>query len=357
MTKRVLKTARRESTVPRRERFFLLLLFSLLIHGTLTLLLTIGLSSKRFTTPEPDRLEEPPPEVTLEISPPDRSRSFITAKESTDTAHKNAPFESNEDTKAASELPPDGSLPLPTQQGKSQDALELQNQQHTKGDKPSSTAGTPLPPAPPTQQPSPGKPFQQSPSSSPAPTSTPLNTPSPETSPPPQTTPPPRNSVRLLEPTKPEASSAKESPESSRSLPTQPSTPGNTGSRKGYQPETRQTVIRGNISNRGRSSGAAEATPIGRYKKAMADAIGSRWYYYVNERMGLLSIGTVSLSFKITASGKITGLHLVSANSNESLTDCSMRSIMDAKLPAIPPDVAQTLQDGSLEIDYSFTIY
>jgi hypothetical protein len=39
------------------------------------------------------------------------------------------------------------------------------------------------------------------------------------------------------------------------------------------------------------------------------------------------------------------------------LTDCSLRSIMDAKLPPIPPDVTKTLQDGSLEIDYSFTIY
>ena len=73
--------------------------------------------------------------------------------------------------------------------------------------------------------------------------------------------------------------------------------------------------------------------------------------------MGLLSIGTVSVSFKVTGSGKVTGLHVVSSNSNESLTDCSLRSIMDAKLPPIPPDVTKTLQDGSLEIDYSFTIY
>jgi outer membrane biosynthesis protein TonB len=132
---------------------------------------------------------------------------------------------------------------------------------------------------------------------------------------------------------------------------------GNQGAKKGYQPEARQTVIKGNISNRGRSSVAAEATPIGRYKKAVADAIGSRWYYYVQERMGLLSIGTVDVSFKVTSSGKVSGLRVVHSNSNESLTDCSLRSIMDAKLPPIPPDVAATLQNGCLEIDYSFTIY
>jgi outer membrane biosynthesis protein TonB len=102
---------------------------------------------------------------------------------------------------------------------------------------------------------------------------------------------------------------------------------------------------------------AAEATPIGRYKKAVSDAIGSRWYFYVNERMGLLSIGTVDVSFKVTSSGKVTGLRVLHNNSNESLTDCSLRSIMDAKLPPIPPDIAATLQNGCMEIDYSFTIY
>jgi TonB family protein len=116
-------------------------------------------------------------------------------------------------------------------------------------------------------------------------------------------------------------------------------------------------VIHGNISNRGRSSVAAEATPLGRYRKGVSDAIGSRWYYYVDERMGILSIGTVDVSFKVTASGKVSGLHVVSSNGNESLTDCSLRSIMDAKLPPIPPDVVRTLQNGVLEIDYSFTVY
>jgi len=73
--------------------------------------------------------------------------------------------------------------------------------------------------------------------------------------------------------------------------------------------------------------------------------------------MGLLSIGTVDVSFKVGPGGKVMGLHVVRSNSNQSLTDCSMRSIMDAKLPPLPPDVAATLQDGCLEIDYSFTIY
>jgi outer membrane biosynthesis protein TonB len=345
----------------RRRRFSFLLLLSCLIHGTLVILLAVIFAKRvREALPEP---EPPPPEVTLEIPPPEKNeRPMVEAKEITDKKPENAPFESDQHSKAASEQPPDGSLPLPSQKGITQAALELQDQRHTSGEKPASKSGNPAP-----QPPSPATPPetsqqippQPSPSTLPQPSSTPSATPKAS----PTSTPPPNN-IKLLEPPdqeppqdvkKPQLqdTSRSQSPSQNR----QASEPGNKGTTKGYQPETRQTVIRGNISNRGRSSVEAEATPIGRYKKAVADAIGSRWYYLVDERMGLLSIGTVSVSFKVSGNGKVTGLHVVSSNSNESLTDCSLRSIMDAKLPPIPPDVSKTLQDGSLEIDYSFTIY
>ncbi len=328
-----------------RERFPFLLFVSCLIHATLIILLAILFAKRMAEKPQPPP-EPPMPEVTLEIPPPERP--FVDAKEITDKAPEKAPFQSDENSKAASELPSSGTTPLPTQQGVSQAALELQNQRYTPGEKAASSSGNPAPP--PTPQ---------------TPPSTPL-APQPK----PDLTPPPPNSVKLLDLPKensspqpqPSATPVSPTPPQPQQTappvpPTPPSTPGNPGTKKGYQPETRQTVISGSISNRGRSSVAAEATPLGRYKKKVTDAIGSRWYYYVNERMGLLSIGTVNVSFKVTSSGKVSGLHVVSSNSNESLTDCSLRSIMDAKLPPIPPDVAATLQNGSLEIDYSFTIY
>lgn len=328
----------------RSGRFPFFLLLSCLIHATLILLLAYCFA-REMVRKRADTL--PPPEVTLEIITPDKKdRPFIEAKETTDKAPEKAPFQSDENTKAASELPPEGSLPLPSQQGVVQSAVELQNQRHATGEKPASASGNPLPPQ--ANQP------QQQRNAQPAatPVTTPVPTPTPQSSP--SATPPkPPNSIKLIDP--PKEQRPNEASNSASTSP--PNTPGSPGAKKGYQPETRQTVIRGNISNRGRSSVAAEATPIGRYKKRMSDAIGSRWYYYVNERMGLLSIGTVDVSFKVTATGKVTGLRVVRTNSNESLTDCSLRSIMDAKLPPIPPDVAATLQNGTLEIDYSFTIY
>jgi TonB family protein len=343
---------RQRSRQKTRERFSFLLLLSFLIHATLILLLALFITRRHAALAAHHDIEPPPPEVTLQLHPPDQSRPFIEAKEATGKSPGKANFESNEDTKAASELPANGSAPLPSQQGVTQTALELQNQRHTPGETPASAAGNPAPPSPqtPQTQQQQQKKADQQPNSSPTPIPSPQNTPTPQATP---TTTPPRNNIKLIEP--PALQNPVTSPASPQLPP--PSISGSEGAKKGYQPETRQTVIQGNISNRGRSSVAADATPIGRYKKALADAIGSRWYYYVNERMGLLSVGSVTITFKVNSSGKVTDLKVVSSNSNESLTDCSIRSIMDAKFPPIPPEVAPTLQNGSLDIDFSFTIY
>jgi outer membrane biosynthesis protein TonB len=346
--------------VGRKKGFPFFLVLSCLIHALLIILIAI-LFARSLMKKEVQK-DLPPPEVTLEISPPSKTeRPFIQATTIAENAPKNSSFQSDQNSQAASEKPPDGTTPIPSQQGIVQPALELLNQKHTQGEKPATSAGSPVPPQPTTQPVSLPKqaPSPQKPNESPAPTATPINTPKPQSTP---LIPPPPNNLRLLEPPEsPTQPPKKQSQTINQSVdPTQPHqtmSPGSQGSTKGYQPETRQTVIKGNISNRGRSSVAAEATPLGRYRKGVADAIGSRWYYYVDERMGLLSIGTVDVSFKVTASGKVSGLHVISSNGNESLTDCSLRSIMDAKIPPIPSDVARTLQNGVLEIDYSFTVY
>ena len=100
----------------------------------------------------------------------------------------------------------------------------------------------------------------------------------------------------------------------------------------------------------------AAATPLGHYKKTVSDAIGSRWYYYVNSQIGLLNIGTVSIRFQVGQEGKAQKVKVLSNTSNESFASVSLSSILEAEIPPIPPDVAKLLDNGRLEIDYSFTI-
>ena len=59
-------------------------------------------------------------------------------------------------------------------------------------------------------------------------------------------------------------------------------------------------------TNRGPSSVNAVGTPLGRYQKAVSDAIGSRWYYYMTEKRDLISIGTTAnLQAEVDAQGRV----------------------------------------------------
>jgi len=258
------------------------------------------------STPNPQFISTPPRE-NLERAP-----------------SKDAAFESDKDSLAASEAPPEGAEPVPSLQGIEAPGLQLQDQQYTAGK-------TEQPAAPAIER-------AQAAAAAPAE---------------PQPTPRPVEDPALLETPKPTPKpqpAPEKKPEQKTEQPARPASP------SGYQPETRVTRIRGNVSNRGRASVEANATPLGRYKKQVADAIGSRWYYHVNAQMGLLTIGTVEIRFQVLPDGKVKAPRVISNTSNESFASVSLASVVQAEIPPIPPELVGLLENGRLEIDYTFTI-
>ena len=264
--------------------------------------------------PEPVRLVILPPEPK-----PAKRPVFVPSQSSETPARKpreDAPFESDRDSIAASEAAPTGTEPVPSVDGREENALTLRDQTYS--------AGKPEQPA------APAVPQESKPAEQAAPTprleeiTAPIEKPKPIT----QATP------------KPAEQTARPAPPTAT----------------GYRPETRVTRLRGNVSTRGRASVEANATPLGRYKKQVSDAIGSRWYYYVKSQSGLLNLGTVEIRFTVEPSGKVRGPRILRNSSNESLASVSIASIINAEIPPIPPDVAKLLDNGRLEIDYSFTV-
>ncbi len=309
---------------------------SLFIHALIFFFLCVGVVhfSKNATSPKKDIL--PPPEVIFDLSPP-ATQTPSTLR--TDSEHpldqppEHTAFESHENTVAASELPATGSAPLPTQEGRTTDDVELKTSEIEGRLIPAATA---LPPRE-------IEPLKPTPISTPAPTpfATPLPTP-PLTALPSTTTPvlaaaTPINKPSVATPVMGTLSSAAKT-ESEES---------------GAHP----SMIHGTISNKGKSSVSAEATPLGRYKKNLADAISSHWYYSIDQRMELLSYGTATVIFYVTQTGRAEELRIISNSSNQTFADCCVESIMGAKLPAIPLEIAKTLDRGRLEIEYRFTIY
>lgn len=310
---------------PERRRTLVALGLSLTLHALIILSAAALLALRPLASlPVP---EESPVELTL-IAPPEPPRAQkpayveTTAAQEVSEAPKDAVFESDKNTRAAAEQPASGSAPLPSQNGEESPAINFENKEYAAGQQPRKAAPPPATEAAPPE-----------PSASAMPT--------------------PRQSAQLalLEPPKARSVPRPQAVEPPRTQaePARPDTPG-------YQPQTRVTRIRGNISNRGRGAVGAAATPLGRYKKMLSDAIGSRWYYYVNEQLGLLNVGTVEIRFIVRESGKAERVQVVRNTSNESFASCSTRAIMEAEIPPIPQEIVPMLEGGRIEIEYSFTI-
>ena len=147
------------------------------------------------------------------------------------------------------------------------------------------------------------------------------------------------------------------SPEITASAPTAPPRPKPELAASSYQAQKEQTRITGGLTTRGPSSVNAVGTPVGRYRKAVSDAIGSRWYYYIDKKRDLISIGTVQIEAELDAQGRVQELRVVSNNANEAFANICLQSFQEARIPPIPPDLIATLPGGRMHIEFSFTSY
>jgi len=310
-----------------RRRTGLAFLISLLLH--LVAILTVAWFYLAMPVPPP-----PPPDeaitVTLVEPPAPDKPSFIETSAPESEAPDKTSFESDRNTAAAS--PDAAAAPdeLPTQAGRDQSFLELETQELALA-KPSEAP--PAPAAPPAAAPvEPTRPEQEQKAQL-----------------------PPREEIKP----KPESGIAvavaeeqKEAPEEKKQQPP-PALPSSPPS---YKRQARATRLSGNVSNRGKASLASLSTPLGRYRKAISDAIGSNWNYYISSRMDMFSLGSVTVLFNIDKNGKARNPRVLSNTSNESFEIVTIESIRAAEIPPIPPDVLPTLEGGQIEIDFTFSI-
>src|SRR6266403_1817646 len=280
---------------------FWALLVAILIH------LLVAFSG--FFSPALPAPEKPVELTFMDLSPASNSKNsaFIETDES-----KNAPepkdktFESNANSIGASELAAAGEMPLPSQEGKDRPLMDLETNPYsleTKGAQPQPSSAPP-------------QPKQMT-----APQSAPITA---------------AEQFALLT----------EKPTAAR----EPSTEASQA-QSAYRRLKERTRISGNITSRGISAVNALGTPLGRYQKRVADSIGSRWYVFVEEKRDLITIGTLRLRFNIDRSGQVKGLKITENSSNEAFAIVCVQSVLEAHLPPIPEEVANTLPPEGLEVD------
>jgi outer membrane biosynthesis protein TonB len=265
-------------------------------------------------------IEDKPVQLTfVDLSPVPlvpKNSAFMETDESKKSAEppKEKTFESNANSIAASKLPATGEAPLPSQTGKERPFVDLE------------THASSL----------------QMNGAQPQPSAAPQETPAPSAVPQPTLQPAPI--------------SAAEQFAILTARPT-PAVKPSTAAASAYRPYKDRTRISGRITNRGVSSVNALGTPLGRYMKFLLDAVGSRWYTYLDRRIDLISIGTTRVVFTVDRSGEVKNLKVVENTANEALANVCIQSIQEAQLPPMPDDLAATLPAEGLDMDIPFTIY
>lgn len=289
---------------------FLALLAAIFIH--LFIAFSLAAFGGVFSPAAP--MEEKPVQLTfVDLSPTvPKNPAFIETDESKKSAEppKEKTFESNANSIAASEIPASGEAPLPSQMGKDRPRIDLESHAYSL----QMNGAQPQPSSAPQEK-------QQ---------------PAPQTQPAPVTA---AEQFAML--------SAKPAPA------TEPSA----RAASAYRDYKERTRISGRITNRGVSSVNALGTPLGRYMKFLLDAIGSRWYAFVDRQMDLISIGTARVIFTVDRSGQVKNLKVVENTANEALANVCIQSIQEAKLPPMSDDLAATLPAEGLDMDIPFTIY
>src|SRR5213592_4150053 len=255
--------------------------------------------------------EEKPSELTLmDLSPAQlvpKNSAFMETDESRKAPEqKDKTFESNANSIGASKLDAAGGMPLPSQTGKDRPFMDLETNPYsleTKGAQPQRSAAA-------SQQ-----------KQMPAPQSAPITA---------------AEQFALLT-QKPTAA-------------VEPST-APSQAQSAYRRLKERTHIYGNITTHGISAVNALGTPLGRYQKIVADSIGSRWYNYVEQKRDLITIGTLRLRFDIDRSGQVKNVKITENSSNEAFANVCLQSVLEAHLPPIPEDIANTLPPEGLEVD------
>jgi len=305
-----------------RRATLLALLFSLAIH--LVSILTVAWVYIAERTPPPEEVTEI--EITLLETPARETPQFVDTDAPESEPPEQAAFQSDRNTAAAAPEAAQGELPVPTQDGREQPFLDLQNTELAMAQPAESV---PAPEVPPSETAPP------EPSAEPA-----------EEKPVEEKVPEPDALLAMNQPRREEEQKPREQPQPPSPPPARPA----------FQRQARPTRLRGSVDSTGRSAVASVQTPLGRYRKAISDAIGSSWYYYIGPRLDMFSYGSLSVIFTVDRNGKVRKPRVTSNSSNESFEIVTVEAMLAEDITPIPPDMVPTLEGGQSEMEDTCSI-
>lgn len=306
------------------------------------------------------KTESLPPPSPSPAPPKAAPKPYIrtTQNKASDAAPAKADFVSDRNTVAASQkaAAPDGTKPLPTQDGVDRTTLELANRNQRDGEMKNDNAAPPSPMLP--------------------------NAPRPEMRVPEPTVPQPSTvakatnvspMAKMLEEVDKDMARSDGSrlplevkkPDSAdvppKAVPVDPKTgkPVTKFNKDEFSPFTRTSKVKGTINNRGEDAVNAAETPMGKYMRSVTASVEKKWHVYRKKYGDAVTFGNLKLRFFVTKEGKPEDFEVLSKpdEADVRMADFTLRAIKDAEIPPIPADLLPILEGERVEIEYDVLIY
>lgn len=125
-----------------------------------------------------------------------------------------------------------------------------------------------------------------------------------------------------------------------------------------FQPQTRENELRGTISNKGAAAADAVDTPLGRYMRTVTSAIEKEWNRKRITKSDFVTYGNIRLKFFVDRTGKVKDLRIENpGKANPVMQDFSLSAVLEAPIPPIPKNLLSDLTDNRLPVTYDIIIY
>ena len=105
---------------------------------------------------------------------------------------------------------------------------------------------------------------------------------------------------------------------------------------------------------RKRPAQKSSATLIAEYTKTVKGKLGAHWQEVAPAKISEFTSGSLSITFKVDAEGKVVEFALKANTSNEALADFCEQVVRGTVFDKPP---ARALTNGQLEIPFNFTVY
>jgi TonB family protein len=334
---------------------------SVVVHAVLFFIMAwlLGLDQAARAIWRQARVANEVPQVTLlfpeqvmpmpALKPKDTSKKeFVStsANEAEEKKPSKAEFESDRNTKAASKAAPfpDAIAQLPSMRGNDQPNLELTNRKYQDGKLAANDGGKPKPVIAPHTPQEPAALPEQVAKAEPTPMAKLMQEVEKSDA---------RLSVEVRKPNEPASPQV--------AAPVEPAALPEAAPKKrlmeDFTPFTESTKTKGAIGSQGEDAVDAENTPMGKYKANIHAAVGKKWYAYRNAHKDAAGFGTLMVMFYVTHQGKVEGVEFLKKSGNPLMDEFTLKAIRDTELPAMPRNVAESLDNDRMRVEYTFTIH